>query len=284
MAIALACILACGRGSESWIVQVDDHRVPAEELRRAIELHLQQDPDAPLEDLLNRELSRIVKERVVLNRAEQLGVKVKTREVEERLRELHGEGYERPDPEFLEEVRTEMLLQRTALVDLADRIRVQESSLVHHFEENRDRFRTPERVHIRQIVVEDAKRANQLIVELRGSADFSALASQHSLAPEAGEGGRVPPFGRGEMPEVFDRAFDLDAGELSGVLESPYGFHIFLLDERTPEIEPTLEDVRQQLRFELERKHLTELEKDWLLALRRVSEVRVNEELLETMR
>jgi parvulin-like peptidyl-prolyl isomerase len=279
----LAVFAACSSGDERWIAKVDGVPIAFEELQRVVQARFEEDPETPHEDILNQELNRLVSDRVILNRAQALDIDVTPSEVEARLRGLHG-NEQRMDPQFLEEVRKEMILQRTALVDLADRVGVKESTLVHYFEDNRARYRSPERVQIRQIVIEEEAKARRLLAELRAGGDFASAAAQHSLAPEASEGGLLPPFARGEMPEVFERAFELEPGELSEVIESPYGFHIFFLDAKIPAREPELEAVRGQLRAELEQERLAKLKREWLRGLLRGSDIHVNEGLLETLR
>ncbi|MFQ5514381.1 MAG: peptidyl-prolyl cis-trans isomerase [Myxococcota bacterium] len=280
----LALLAACGGDDDLWIARVDDAVISVSELQRAVDLRLQEDPELEREETINHELSRLLRERVILNRARELGAEVTPEDAEERVRELHGQAFRRMDAEFLAEVQREMLLERTRLLDLANRIRIQESALVHYFESHRERYQTPERVTIRQIVVESADRAKRLLQRLRSGEDFATLASESSLAPEASEGGLLPPYARGEMPEVFERAFSLKPGEISEVLESPYGFHILRLEERIPENEPVLDDVRERVRFELEREQLAELERGWLRELRRRANIQLNETLLETLR
>ena len=127
-------------------------------------------------------------------------------------------------------------------------------------------------------------KVDRLLEELREGTDFASLAAQHSLAPEASEGGLLPPFSHGEMPEVFERAFELKPGKLSDVVESPYGFHIFLLNARFPAREAELEEVRDEIRADLEQERLAELKLEWLRSLLLSSEIRINEQLLETLR
>ena len=281
---ALLMLGACGGGSEeTWIAEVNGHQIPISQLRRILEVRFEQEPDVPREDVLNEELSQLVTQQVILNRARELGIEVTQREADTRLRKLHGNDFSGIDSEFLDEIRTQMLMERTELEDLADRIRFPESALVLYFEENRSRYRTPERVRIRQIVVEDEAKARQLRAQLGEGADFATLATEHSLAPEAGEGGLLPDFARGEMPEVFDEAFKLRPGGLSRVLESPYGFHLLRSEARIPANNPELTDVRDAVRMDLEQKRLAELRRGWLRGLRRNANIRVNERLLETL-
>ena len=133
-------------------------------------------------------------------------------------------------------------------------------------------------------MVQDEAEAHRLRDELEGGANFSALAQASSAAPEASAGGLLPPFAKGELPDVFDRAFELDLDEISAVLDSPYGFHIFLLVARFPPQVPELGDVHEKIKAELQTRRLAELKRGWLRDLRRVAEIRVDERLLEQLR
>ena len=58
---------------------------------------------------------------------------------------------------------------------------------------------------------------------------FSQLAKQHSNGPSATEGGRLGEFAKGMMHPDFEKAaFALKPGQVSGVVETPFGFHIIL--------------------------------------------------------
>ena len=65
-------------------------------------------------------------------------------------------------------------------------------------------------------------RAQDVLNRLKNGADFSEMAKEYSDDPVM-----EYTIGRGEMPEAFDEvAFELEAGELGRVVETPYGFHI----------------------------------------------------------
>jgi peptidyl-prolyl cis-trans isomerase SurA len=59
-------------------------------------------------------------------------------------------------------------------------------------------------------------------------ADFAELANQYTEDPSGkGRGGRLGTFGRGRMVPTFDQAtFALAPGEVSDVVETPFGYHI----------------------------------------------------------
>jgi len=63
--------------------------------------------------------------------------------------------------------------------------------------------------------------------QLQGGADFAALARANSDCGSAQAGGDLGGFGRGQMVRGFeDAAFGLNVGDTSGVVETPFGFHI----------------------------------------------------------
>ena len=77
------------------------------------------------------------------------------------------------------------------------------------------------------------ERALEILDELRRGGDFEALARRHS--DDVGtrdRGGNLGWFRRGDMVPQFDSAaFALPPGQLSGVVESSYGFHIIRVDK-----------------------------------------------------
>ena len=90
--------------------------------------------------------------------------------------------------------------------------------------------------------------------ELRGrvvaGADFAELAREVSQDPgSAAQGGDLGFFSRGDMVRPFEEAvFDLEPGELSEVVQSPYGVHLIRLEERRAS---GFDEVRDQLRTRL---------------------------------
>lgn len=106
---------------------------------------------------------------------------------------------------------------------------------------------------------EARQRADSLYKVLKGGADFAELARKYSQDPgSAKNGGELPWLQPGQtLKEFEDAAYALQPGEMSGVVQSPVGFHIILMKDRK-QLEPFDTLKNDILRF-IEMRGLREL-------------------------
>ncbi len=80
-------------------------------------------------------------------------------------------------------------------------------------------------VRVKHILVKDKTKAEELLAKLENGASFEELAAEHSIDSMNIDTGYV--FGKGRMvPEFEAKSFELAEGEMSGLVESEYGYHI----------------------------------------------------------
>lgn len=121
-----------------------------------------------------------------------------------------------------------------------------------YYEKHRERFQRPERVRLRQILVEDRSEAEAALAAIEGGAEFARVAAERSREPSAAFGGDQGELARGELPPVFaDVIFALEPGQISGIVEADYGFHIFQVMEVIPAHEVSLDEAAPEIRGEL---------------------------------
>jgi peptidyl-prolyl cis-trans isomerase C len=155
--------------------------------------------------------------------------------------------------EFLERYKT-MLdnLRREAGLSEADYRRTIEADLLYGKLQELSASRVPttdEQVHARHILLETEEEAQTVLARLEAGEDFTSLAEELSTDESTREdGGDLGWFPRGMMvPEFEEATFALQPGETSDIVQTSFGYHIILVEERDPdrELEPSLLERRQ---------------------------------------
>ena len=132
------------------------------------------------------------------------------------------------------------------------------------YDQNPDKFKKPESVHASHILIgtdagasPEAKaaakqKADDLLAKIKGGADFAELAKAESTCPSAQKGGDLGNFGRGQMVKPFEEAaFSLQDGEVSGVVETQFGYHIIKSQGKTTSEIVPFEQVEARIMTQL---------------------------------
>ena len=108
-------------------------------------------------------------------------------------------------------------------------------------------------VRARHILVKEKAEAEAVITELQGGADFAELAKKRSTGPSGPNGGDLGYFPRGAMVPAFENAaFALAAGSFTQTpVQTQFGWHIILVEEKRIAEAPTIEELAPQLRQNL---------------------------------
>lgn len=105
------------------------------------------------------------------------------------------------------------------------------------------------------ILVKTEDEARAIIAELEGGADFATLAKEKSTGPSGPNGGELGWFGPGMMVKPFeDAVVALQPGEISGPVETQFGWHVIRLNEVRNATVPSLDEAREQIEGDLRQK------------------------------
>lgn len=219
-----------------------------------------------------RVLNELIDQEVLVQEAKRLAVEVPEAEVASSVdrhmrqvregfqteelyrRELVQAGYGTPDEyrrTLVEQARRKALqdavVQKLRQAGRLVPVGVSEADITAAFESNRASMpRRPATVTFRQIVIAPQPspaaraaaraRAESLVVELRGGADFEQVAKRSSDDQTTRDvGGDLGFNRRGQMVPAFDRMmFSLTPGQISPVVETSFGFHIIRVDRVQP--------------------------------------------------
>jgi len=145
-------------------------------------------------------------------------------------------------------------------------LQVTQDDLRSYYEQHRDAYRVPEQVKVSHIwikmplpaddgkmddkkAVEAQHRADDLLKQLKGGANFDDLAKKYSEDPgSANVGGSLGWLGKGQASPEFEKvAFSLPKGQISDVVKSSDGFHIIRVDDKQEAHTKSLEEVKAQI-------------------------------------
>ena len=235
-------------------------------------------------------LDTLIDRAVVVQRAKATGLTVSEADVQ-RSTDTLAEDARKGGQSFVERLRSdgqtmEALTDETRERLLAEHYVAEQTRAEHAspaearawFDQHRAELDTPEEVHAQQLVVSSADEAKSLLDQLRKGAPFDELARAHSTSPDARGGGDLGWFPRGKMPRQFDDAcFPLAAGKLSGVVASPYGFHIFKVLGKRGAKHRSFEELKTEVERRATAEKRTQAERQLLAQLRRAAEIRIDE-------
>jgi hypothetical protein len=125
--------------------------------------------------------------------------------------------------------------------------------------------------------------AEEIRSRAAGGEDFASLAEEYSDDPgSAARGGDLGFFQRGAMVAPFEEAaFALGEGEVSEVVESPFGLHVIRVEERES---PTLAEIGEQLRQGIRSERTAQAESAFVAEIEEPAQITVPDGSLERVR
>ena len=244
-----------------------------------------------LESLKQAYLDQVIERKILVQEAKQLGFRILPAELNRAIADIRKDYSEEGFGERLglkgmtleewkalleERLLSEKMIRRAVPYDP----QVDEKTAQAYYESHRSSFQLPQRVRARQIVVADGEEAIQILKRLKKGEGFEKLAMEKSLGPEKVRGGDLGYFSRGERPPEFDGVFDLEVKALSDVIKSPYGYHIFRVEEKTGPREVPFEEAKARIFQEVAEKKREEDYRNWLKELKEKAKIVVSKKLL----
>ncbi len=176
------------------------------------------------------------------------------------------------------------LLQRLVHAQISKNVvALKDSEIKEYYDANKAEFNRPARIKLRQIVVEKEDVAKRLYGELQDGSEIGKLAKDYSIAPEATNNGVTDWIDKGAL-DIFDQAFKLNPGQRSKILKSPYGYHIYEVIKKEPEVHLSLQEARARVERQLREKKEQAAFSTWLDKELRKSQVSRNEEMIQAVK
>lgn len=300
--LCLLCLVLPGCESEPIVQQtpplivINGQEISRGDFLAAFEKSLQK--DQPLTGIEREELQRsylvqLIDRELIHDEAARLGVTVTDSYIEAALeayrKDYPGTSFESmlherglTLPAWREELKESLIMEKLLEQAVYSRVDVSDMEIAAYYEANRKEFDRPAQVRARQIVVATEAEGQEVLGQLRQGRPFAEVAAEHSLSPDAEQGGDLGFFGRGEMPPEFDNVvFDLPVNRLSELVKSEYGYHIFLVEEKRKAARLSRKEATDEIRQILESQKKEDVYLDWLQEMRARAEISVDWAQLE---
>jgi len=239
----------------------------------------------------------MIEEELVLGEADRLGITVdgdELRKEEVRLKEEAGPGGKGDGTGFFDDIRAaygsvgawrealkrRLIIQKTTEMVTGGEVRIKKGEALKFYRTHKKDYSEPEKVRARMIVVSTEEEAGKVRKGLTKK-NFAEVAKKVSLGPEAGKGGDLGFFARGEMPEEFEKAvFNLKPGEISPIVKTEYGYHILLLESKKHARHIGFKEARDDINGKLRRLTRERRFHVWMNSLKKKTVIEVREEFL----
>jgi len=274
--VAAGCALAlaaCGKGGGDGkspvVLQVNDKTYTVADVEREITQEFRTAPPQVQQFLASKEgqqqfLERLVRRELLLQEAE---------------KRKFGDRSEVADP--VAALRRDLMTRTLLQEEIGNKVKLEEKDTQDYFKAHPEEF-SGDQIRVRHILVRTEDEAKQVLDRLAKNERFENLAKALSQdSATAAKGGDLDYLKREQLfPDFARAAFELKAGEVSGVVRTPFGYHIIKLVDRKKGQVLKYEQIKDQLNRRLLEERRTQRFQQWMKDLEAAAKVTRDESAL----
>jgi peptidyl-prolyl cis-trans isomerase C len=215
--------------------------------------------DADLTTLKDRILEDLIDTELLYQQSQKEGVKVSDQTINKQIEMIkkrfpdetaYKKAMERmhvSEKEFREEIQRGLAIRQLLDTNVRKKITVTEEESKNYYNNNQNLFKQTEQVKISRIWIKVAPKAEEskkiqarkkietIQKKVQQGEDFGELAKTYSEGPAAKSKGNLGYIEKGHMDKPFeDAAFSLNVGEVSGILETQFGYYLIKVTDKKP--------------------------------------------------
>ncbi|MBI3804921.1 MAG: peptidylprolyl isomerase [Nitrospirae bacterium] len=238
-------------------------------------------------DLLNQ----MIEQKLLLQEAKKKGIRVTDSEldlalkdIEERNRFQNRDALKQavsqegiPWDKYMDDLRNQLTSLKLMNREVDSNLLMTEEEIKAYYDSHPEQFQLPEQIRVKQILLRvpseasaDAverkhQKATEVLTELKSGTDFERLVEQYSEGAERRNGGDLGFFKKGDLAPEIDRViFSLKDGEVSPVIQTSLGFHLFKV-QVPPELrKQPFEKVKKEIEEKLHNEKRNALRQKWM--------------------
>ncbi len=236
---------------------------------------------AQLSGVENSVLENLITNELLYQETGRKGIKVGEQAVNEQLNKIKKrfpseEAYKSTigkmnlsEADIKSQIEKGLSIQQFVKQEFAQKVSVSDKDTKAYYEGHPDMFKKSEEIRASHILIkvdsksdesqkaDSYKKISEIQVKVQQGGDFAALAKEFSQGPSNVKGGDLGFFKRGQMVKPFEKAaFALAPGEVSGIVETRFGYHLIKVFEKNPETISEYGAVKDRLKQSLEQQEV----------------------------
>ena len=309
LAVMVLAVPLNARIVDRIVAVVNDEIVTLSELNSAVEPYLKkidklnngENREKVVAQTMSAMLDKLINDILVKQEAKRLGIVIKEEDVAKTVenviskRNITMEDFKKAlsregssFPAYKKEVEEHLMKIRLVGVSVKSKVSVTDEEIGDYYRKHREDYEGKEAIRIKQILIivpqhsgmeerlklkADAGLIHKRLME---GESFEFLANNYSNGPAAKLGGDLGFVEKGVMfPAANEVAFNLRNGEISGIIESPVGFHIIKVTDRRGAGIKSLEWVREEIKDKISNVKIEKKFFEWMGELRKKSYIEV---------
>lgn len=285
---AIICAAGCTPAEDKIpLAGVDKHVITAGEFKLKAKLY---GLNAATKKEAVEFLNLLINDLLVLDQADKMNIKFTNEELQAEIENFAPDYSSKETRKTLKDsgvsysawvrdIKEKILRKKTILAVMKDKIKIDPEEVKDFYWSNIVDFRKQKKVRVRQIVSDSEEKAKMVQQHIMRGEPFAGLAQQYSITSDSKAGGDLGYFSEGDMPAfICQVVFNMKKGAISGIVKSPYGWHIFLCEDIQEADTPKYEAVKQEVfdRYYNEKKD--DYFNSWMEDLRKSTKISVYED------
>jgi len=228
--------------------------------------------------LLSRLFDSFIDQSVLLYYADKDGVEVSTKEYSDYMKnhDLHESKYKK------EMIIRNLKIEKYLFDKIYKNIIISSGEIKNYYRKQSKEFRRKSELELYQIFVTSKEKAVKIRGELLNfPKNFEKIAAENSQPGMPGKSGFIGKFEKGDLPkEMEDVVFSLKLNQISRILETKFGFHIFKVTKRRGARKQYLKNVEHLIREKLKSEKIETTLKNLISELKNSASVTIKKKNL----
>lgn len=253
-------------------------------------------------DARKKLLSQMIEDRLVFQEAKTQNISIPEEEIDAQLQQLKSKFKTEDELEeslsregltlttLRERIKKQAMIRKLQDTEVRAKVVVSPTEIEEFYKNNPQEFTSHDQIRVRSITLKKSEEAREkgltdeaaknkllgLRKRLQANEDFGKLAKEYSQDTNAKEGGEGEWVERGGMIQAIDDViFQLKPGEVSEIIETPMGYHLFRVEEKRAGKTLSFEEARDAIYNQLYSKKARARFEEWMEGLKKQAYISV---------